>query len=196
MKNYKYFINEATKILKDNLAKQYEIEAKATTSYPPKKTVKVYKIFRTLQTKPGKIFPLFIDKSVDTKIGRWIPALFSPTKGFAPRPGWHSGPAPYAPHLMKKDYKTMQDNRVWAECEIPNDYDWNQVLQKEGAKQLESIVPYGGFYYFNTNKVGGTNMAWRISGAVKVNKLLTLEEADKINGQFGFDSQYVKWANV
>lgn len=68
-----------------------------TTSYQirkkpaPKKTVKAYKLFRTMKSRPGEIFPLFIGRSEPVPIGKWVDAEYVPTKGFAQRPGWHVG---------------------------------------------------------------------------------------------------------
>ena len=56
----------------------------------PQKTIKAYKMFRTLKSRPGEIFPLFIGKTKPTPIGKWIPAEFLPTTGYAQRPGWHA----------------------------------------------------------------------------------------------------------
>ena len=46
-----------------------------------------YKLFE--MDMDGKLYPLFIGKNKETKIGEWIPAENLPTKGFAERPGWH-----------------------------------------------------------------------------------------------------------
>lgn len=111
---------------------------------------KAYKLFRTLpKTKPGKIFPLFIGKTKPTPIGEWIEAEDIPTKGYAHRPGWHSGVLPIAPHLRAKDGYRQQD-RVWCEVEIKD------------------------FYEFKTSKMQGAK--WLISQKIKVNKIMTDEE--------------------
>jgi hypothetical protein len=74
--------------------------------------MKVYKLFR--QRKDGTLGPLFIGASQRIELGKWLPAEGIPTKGFAFRPGWHSGRKPSAPHLSEK-------GRVWAECEVKAD---------------------------------------------------------------------------
>jgi len=192
MLNFKQFLIENKKILSFEDTKKYFEEAKKTTKYPPTKTIKVYKLFKQKKKSPNKIFPLFIGSMKPTAINKWQVAENIETKGFKKRPGWHSGGSPYAPHLMKKDRQTMQENRVWALCEAPNDYNWNAVLKKENVTQLDDHVPYGGFYYFNTNKAKGTVMDWRISGAIKVVKILTHEEADNINAKNGINTEYAK----
>ncbi len=144
---------------------------------PPKKTVKAYKLFRTLKTRPGELFPLFIGKSTATPVGEWISAEHIPTKGYAPRSGWHTGVLPTAPHLMKKD-GTMQEGRVWAEVEIPADVDWQTKADSRKTKDIRGEVPEGGNYKFKTSKLQGG--AWFISGAIKVNKVLSAFEVDSI----------------
>ena len=189
---FKDFLYESIDLSNEEAQKYYN-EAKKLEKYPPSKTVKVYKIFKLKKTEQGKIFPLFIGSKIPTPLNKWAPAEFISTKGFKDRAGWHSGGTPYAPHLMKKDRLTMPMNRVWAECEIPNDYNWNKVLKDTGTKQLLGVVPVAGYYYFNTNKVGNNKMAWRISGALKVTKILTHEEADAINKKNGIDSNFVTY---
>jgi len=148
-------------------------------SVTPQKTIKAYKLFRTLKTKPGEIYPLFIGKNIPTPMGQWIDAESIPTKEFAFRPGWHSGVRPIAPHLMRKD-GTMPPDRVWAEVEVPADVDWQPIVDKMPSKDLRGQVPKGGYYRFKTPKLQGGS--WIISGAIKVNKLLTQEEVDEILG--------------
>ena len=61
-----------------------------------------YKLFE--MDMDGKLYPLFIGKNKETKIGEWIPAENLPTKGFAERPGWHLGmDIPDAPWLRGYD---------------------------------------------------------------------------------------------
>ena len=118
-------------------------------------SIKCYKLFRTLKTKPGKIFPLFIGKSKPTEIGVVIPAEDIPTKGFAHRPGWHVGRLPKADHLLRKD-GTQAPGRVWAEVEIPaDDY----------------------FVFIRPKHQGGE---WLIAGSIQVNRLLSESEVNQI----------------
>lgn len=187
----------APKPLDADIGRHYEAEAKALCSYPPKKTKLVYKLFDTQVSKPGKLIPLFIDRKTPLVVGPWYIGKFVPTSGYKDRPGQHSGEVPYAPHLMQKaDHKTMQPQRVWTMCEVPDDYNWNAVLKKHGTSQLEEVVPYGGWYYFSTTKLAGVTAKWVIAGAVRVKKILTLEEADNINSQHGIKSEYVKYEQL
>ena len=148
---------------------------KTLSHYPePKKTIKAYKLVRTLKSQPGKIFPLFIAKSEEIPMGVWMVAKDSRTKGFAPRPGWHAGAAPSAPHLLRRD-GTLDPSRVWVEVEIPADIDYTEEAQSTPTKDFRDKIPEGGFYRFSTQKEQGEH-GWIIGGAVKVTKIMTPEE--------------------
>jgi N12 class adenine-specific DNA methylase len=151
----------------------------------PKKTIKAYKLFRKLKTQPGKLFPLFIGKSIPTPMGEWIQAEFIPTKGFSPRPGWHAGILPVAPHLMKKD-GSMPEDRVWVEVEIPADRDWQKIADESRAGDIRDQVPEGGHYRFSTSKLQGG--AWIIGGAIKVNRILSPEDVKGILDEAGYSA--------
>ncbi|MHC4640111.1 MAG: LPD38 domain-containing protein [Planctomycetota bacterium] len=146
----------------------------------PKKTIVAYKLFRTLKTKPGKLFPLFIGNQEEVKMNEWLEAEFIPTKGFSRRPGWHAGVKPIADHLSKK-------GRVWAEVEISADVDWQPEADKYGRYSkagkwipgdIKDRVPKGGHYRFPVNANQGAE--WIIGGALRVNRLLTQEEVEDI----------------
>ena len=68
------------------------------------------KVYKLLRIKDGKLYPLFINRKVETQIGVWMDAECYPTKGFAVRRGWHCCYQPLAPHLKtelangEKDY--------------------------------------------------------------------------------------------
>ena len=86
-----------------------------------------YKLFRL---KDGKLWPLFINKQQETKIGVWLDAECYPTKGFAVRKGWHCTLQPVAPHL-KMRLKSGQQ-RVWVKCEI-EDFEYYQRPESQGG---------------------------------------------------------------
>lgn len=77
------------------------------------RSTKAYKLFRV--RKDGSLGPLFIGASQRIQLGEWLEAEDIPTKGYAHRPGWHSGALPDAPHLSER-------GRVWVECEIKEFY--------------------------------------------------------------------------
>lgn len=149
-------------------------------SYTPTKTKKAYKLFETKKTQPGKIFPLFIGKSEPTPIGEWIKAEFIPTKGFQERPGWHLGFLPYAPHLRQKN-GGMKESRVWYEVEIPDDVNWQEKADQSPTGDIRGEVPEGGYYTFK--RPGAQGGEWKIAGAIKVIRPLSLEEVIEIRQQ-------------
>lgn len=131
-----------------------------------KKTLKVYRLSE-YNTETGEIFPLFINKKQPLPLHKWIPAESHPTKGFAERPGFHCGEVPSAYWLMSADgtYKSRRGKkfkRVWTECEIPE----------------------GGFYLFKEN---GLNRVWLIAQKIKINKIISEEERQKILKENHFD---------
>lgn len=86
--------------------------------------MKAYKLMR--KKKDGKIYPLFINKTIPTPIGEWLQAECHPTKGFAVRKGWHCCFTPFAPHLKME--LANGEKRVWVEVEVE---DWNKYDRPE-----------------------------------------------------------------
>ena len=76
--------------------------------------MKAYKLLRL--KKDGKLYPLFINKTVETPIGKWLQAECYPTKGFKERKGWHCCFHPIAPHL-KTELKSGVEN--WESYDRP-----------------------------------------------------------------------------
>jgi len=149
---------------------------------PPKEkvagdTVQAYKQFRTLKSQPGSLFPLFINKTNPVPEGEWMEAENIPTEGFAPRPGWHAGALPAAPHLRAKDDR-IQPNRVWAEVELPADIDWQAIADKSPTKDIRDEVPKGGHYRKPTPRMQGGE--WLIGGGLKVNRQLSDDDVSSI----------------
>lgn len=65
--------------------------------------MKAYKLFKV--RKNGTIGSLFIHSKDVLPLNTWLQAHCYPTNGFKVRPGWHSTPQPFAPHLSMKDRK-------------------------------------------------------------------------------------------
>jgi len=148
----------------------------------PKRTVRAYKLFRVKKREPDKLFPLFIGKREAIPMGQWVPAKYLPTKGFAKRAGWHSGILPNAPHLMRRD-GTLAADRVWAEIDVPADVDWQSRADATRTGDIKSEVPVGGYYRFKRAGLqGGT---WIISGSMRVNRVLSQTEVDRIMQESG-----------
>lgn len=117
------------------------------------------------------------------------------------RPGWHLGEIPYALQFNRKDEngdKTLfPKDFVWAEVEYAADVNYQQEAEKEGitenGKYRHSYaglkhLPTDGYYRYRTNPNPETD-PWIITGAMKVNRVLTNEEVDALVLQAGREPQ-------
>lgn len=194
--------------------KEYITEQFDKSETTPKKTIKGYKLFRINPKQKGKLFPLFVDANTSVPMGVWLDAksgemtdkgkVKSKLGPLAYRPGWHSGDVPVATHIGKgKPPKYRPENQVWAEVEIPADVDWQEEANKRARRlkkdskttglkkgdidpktaHITDQLPTNGHYRYKTNPNMTGN--WIISGAVKVNKVLSDEEVKKINSSKG-----------
>lgn len=130
-------------------------------------------------------------KRVPAKTGNWTTmADGKKMKTLAFRPGWHSGDMPYAIQIAPKNghgQASRYENDVWAEIEISADNNYTQEAlsnastTKKGTVNAREAqlakVPKDGFYPYKTNS--NAEGEWFISGAIKVNKVLT---EDEVNG--------------
>lgn len=183
---------------------------------PPKNTIKAYKLFRL--GKDGELYPLFVNSKKPIPIGKWLEAeagelttegkVKSTLGPLAYRPGWHAGDLPMATHIGGKvdpatgkrvtDRKfkpnVREDNQVWAEVEMPADFDWQSVansrarIKKDGTPDVKTAhitdeLPKRGHYRYKTN----SNMTgnWIISGEMKVTRILPDAEVKAINAEAG-----------
>lgn len=180
----------------------------------PERTQTAYKLFRT--DAEGNLYPLFVNANQQIPVGEWLPAeagemlggkVKSKIGALAYRPGWHAGDLPIATHIgdkfnpqtLLKD-KTLKapnvrpDNQVWAEVEMPADYDWQtEALNRAQRNKAGEIIPrtahiteeipYGGHYRYKTNP----NMTgeWLIGGQMRVNRVLGDDEVRAINEAAG-----------
>lgn len=141
------------------------------------KTQKGYKLFE-MRVEDKKLFPLFIGKNKETPLHEWIIAEGIPTKGFAPRFGWHIGKdLPSAVHLMSCDgtYKSQRGKkfkRVWCEVEYCAEVDYTQEALATKKKCFTDKLPINGFYLFKENN----NAVWIIADRIKVNRIISEEE--------------------
>ena len=174
----------------------------------PKSTVKAYKLFRVHKDHPGKLFPLFVDANTPVEMNKWVDAKEGEMKGnkvkskigdLAYRPGWHAGDLPIATHIGEKSHpsKTAPDrrpsNHAWAEVEMPDDVDWQSEATKRGTNadgklvpvkaHITDQIPKGGHYRYKTNPNMTGN--WLIGGSMKVNKVLSDAEVERINKKAG-----------
>lgn len=117
------------------------------------------------------------------------------------RPGWHLGVIPYALQFNRKgesgERELFPANFVWAEVEYANDVDYQDEAMSygynESGKFQHSLaglprVPENGAYTYRTNPDPKTD-PWIITGAMKVNRLLTPSEVDEMVRAAGREPQ-------
>lgn len=176
------------------------------TDPAPVKTVTAYKLFRVRKDKPGKLFPLFVSADGAVDMGVWLDAeigastadgkVKSKLGGLAMRPGWHAGDTPIATHIGDKQSKEdtapslRPENQVWAEVEAADDIGWQEEATrraqttKDGTliartAHITDQIPKDGLYRYKTNpNMTGT---WIITGSMKVNRVLSDADVEKIN---------------
>lgn len=115
------------------------------------------------------------------------------------RPGWHLGEVPEAKQFYTKDKATgeklQKKNFVWAECEIAADFDYQDEAMSYGynknGKFQHSLaglpkIPTDGYYTYRTNP-DPTTKPWYITGAMKVNRILTDAETNQILRSHGIE---------
>lgn len=118
------------------------------------------------------------------------------------RPGWHLGTVPYATQFNKVNKKNGKKELfpkefVWAECEYAADPKKSAKYQIEcDARMMHDFqgrptkrplhsagginrIPVGGYYKYRTNP-DPNSVEWIITGAIKVNKILSKAEVDKL----------------
>ena len=118
------------------------------------------------------------------------------------RPGWHLGEIPYALQFNRINPETGEKelfpaNFVWAEVEYANDKDYQEEAMSYGmnanGKYQHSLaglprIPENGSYRYRTNPNPETD-PWIITGAMKVNRLLTPSEVDAMAEDAGREPQ-------
>lgn len=124
------------------------------------------------------------------------------------RPGWHLGTIPYALQFGRKDKNgertLFPNNFVWAEVEYADDVDYQDEARQEGmnanGKYQHSLaglkhVPTDGSYKYRTNPDPKTD-EWIITGAMRVNKILSREEVDELVKKAGREPQKVQDGDI
>ena len=154
------------------------------------KVAKGYKLFE--MRDDGKLFPLFIGKTEETIMDKWIMAeIIEHHPGFAHRPGWHIGATmPSAPWLMGADgtYKSQRGKRfrrVWCEVEYVADIDYTNIVEQLPKKCFTDRLPDGGFYNFRESG----NRLWIIADRIRVTRILSEEERMEILNQLNYDEE-------
>ena len=124
------------------------------------------------------------------------------------RPGWHLGVVPYAIQFNRKDAegnKTLfPKNFVFAEVEYAADVDYQEEARQEGinpsGKYQHSLaglkhLPTDGFYMYRTNPNPETD-PWVITGAMKVNRILTRAEQAELVKNAGREPQQIQDGDI
>ena len=124
------------------------------------------------------------------------------------RPGWHLGVVPYAIQFNRKDAegnKTLfPKNFVFAEVEYAADVDYQEEARQEGinpsGKYQHSLaglkhLPTDGFYMYRTNPNPETE-PWVITGAMKVNRILTRAEQAELVKKAGREPQQIQEGDI
>ncbi len=120
------------------------------------------------------------------------------------RPGWHLGLIPYAIQFNRKDEKgektLFPKDFVWAEVEYAADKNYQKEAEAEGytdnGKYRHSYaglkhLPKDGYYIYRTNPNPETD-PWIITGAMKVNRILSKKEVDDLVIKAGREPQRVE----
>lgn len=124
------------------------------------------------------------------------------------RPGWHLGTIPYALQFNRKDDSGQRSlfpaNFVWAEVEYADDVDYQQEAHDEGVNDNGNYqhslaglkhVPTDGSYKYRTNPDPRTD-EWIITGAMRVNRILSRSEVDEMVRQAGREPQQVQDGDI
>ena len=124
------------------------------------------------------------------------------------RPGWHLGVVPYAIQFNRKDAdgnKTLfPKNFVFAEVEYAADVDYQEEALQEGinpsGKYQHSLaglkhLPTDGYYMYRTNPNPETD-PWVITGAMKVNRILTRAEQAELVKNAGREPQRIQEGDI
>lgn len=124
------------------------------------------------------------------------------------RPGWHLGVVPYAIQFNRKDAdgnKTLfPKNFVFAEVEYAADVDYQEEARQEGinpsGKYQHSFaglkhLPTDGYYMYRTNPNPETD-PWVITGAMKVNRILTRAEQAELVKNAGREPQQIQDGDI
>lgn len=124
------------------------------------------------------------------------------------RPGWHLGVVPYAIQFNRKDAegnKTLfPKNFVFAEVEYAADVDYQEEARQEGinpsGKYQHSLaglkhLPTDGYYMYRTNPNPETD-PWVITGAMKVDRILTRAEQADLVSKAGREPQQIQEGDI
>jgi len=153
---------------------------------------RTYKLFRI---KNGKLYPLYVEAKREIPIGEWLTANVGEKVDethvkasgcggkLSLRPGFHSCEIPVTDWIGKKDEDgtlIQRKDTVWCECEVCGDQ--LIVTERYGLRDIPE-----GWYYYRTNSKQVD--PWIISKYIKVIRVLSNEEVDKICRVHGVEPQ-------
>ena len=130
----------------------------------------------------------------------------------AARPGYHASQKPVATHIGPQDIKITDaeakklleagitpeaikkrkgqlyvkrraEDQVFAEVEMADDVNYEDMLLKEGKTDINDRVPVGGSYRYVDGQADSDN--WVVGGNMKVNRVLSRDEVKAIQQQEG-----------
>lgn len=151
--------------------------------------MKTYKLFRI---RNGKLYPLYVEASREMIVGKWlnagVGALVDETHvkasgcggKLALRPGFHSTLIPFTDWIGKKmpdGTLAQRKDTVWCECEVEG-----KQYHCNGSREL-----LDGWYYFRTNSK--QREPWIISNKIKINRVLSKAEVERICRENGYIAQ-------
>lgn len=132
---------------------------------------------------------------VDSKLGN-----------LAYRPGWHMASAPVTRHIgvgksrskdNHNDYDAMYSQNVWALVEYSAKYDYSEKAKQQPGADMDAKKAMftdkqdfeNGYYKFKTNSNANDDEVWLIAYSMKVVKVLTDEEVERIANEHGLKAQ-------
>lgn len=124
------------------------------------------------------------------------------------RPGWHLGVVPYAIQFNRKDAEGNKSlfpkNFVFAEVEYAAGVDYQEEARQEGINPSGKYqhspaglkhLPADGYYMYRTNPNPETD-PWVITGAMKVNRILTRAEQAELVKNAGREPQQIQEGDI
>lgn len=160
-----------------------------------------YKLFKVYASKPGKLFPLYVNADKEVPVGEWLDAengemtnngkVKSKLGELCFRPGWHLSDYPIAVHIGMKNengvIEFMKPDTVWCECSYSDIINYQMEANKNGTNKKGVLIPKNaylknipenGFYRYKTNPVQLGD--WIIAGKIKVERVMTDEEVEEM----------------
>ena len=208
------YINEKFVDVEESLAPKDYKPKQTGTAYKVFK-VKNGKLYPPMVANPGgEPTPVGVWLTADegefaglSKTGRpQVKSIGSGTLSY--RPGWHLGEIPRASQFDRTNKETGEKefpkDFVWAECDYTMDIDYQAESDEQGHMRIDKDgnqyrsdkyqhslaglpkLPKDGYYKYRTNPRPDT-VPWIITGAVKVNRLLSDDEVNDILKDHGIE---------